>query len=185
MLIVLLTASSLPLGVAFPAGEKTAQGRTELGGDFYFVHSSYDNGSITNLTISPRVGWFIAPGLALEPRFLMAHQTVSPDGGEDYSVTDFGTIFNVAYHFEGTSGSHYVPFLFGGIGFVTHGGDVGAADEMTLILPDIGGGFKFFITDHALLRTEFFYQHVSNALGWEDVDADEFGLRAGVSIFVK
>ncbi len=173
------------MGVVFPAGEKTAQGRTELGGDFYFVHSSYEDGSITQLIISPRVGWFVGPGLALEPRFLMAHQTESPEGEEDYSVTDFGAIFNVAYHFEGTSGSDYVPFLFGGIGFVTHGGDVGVADEMTLIFPDIGGGFKFFITDHALLRTEFFYQHVSNALGWEDLDADEFGLRAGVSIFVK
>ncbi len=185
MLIVLLTASSLPLVPAFPAGEKTAQGRTELGGDFYFGHSSHDGTSVTNLVISPRVGWFTRPGLALEPRFLLVHQTKSPDRGEDYSVTDFGTIFNVAYHFEGTSGSDYVPFLFGGIGFVAHGGDVGDADEMTLIFPDIGGGVKFFITDHALLRTEFFYQHVSNAFGLEDVDADEFGLRAGVSIFVK
>jgi hypothetical protein len=185
MLLALLLASSVPLGSAFSAGDKTAEGRTELGGDLYFIHSAYEDGSITTLTVSPRVGFFIGPGLALEPRLLLVHQTVSPGGGGDYSATDFGAIFNVAYHFEGASGSNYVPFLFGGIGFVTHGGDVGSADHMTLILPDIGGGFKFFFTDHALFRTEVFFQHVSNASGLEDVDADEFGIRAGVSIFVK
>ena len=185
MLLVLFLASTMPLGSTCFAGDKTDQGRTEFGGDFYFVHSAYEHVSVTNLTISPRFGWFISPGLALEPRFLLVHQTINPEGGNDYSATDFGAIFNVAYHFEGRSESHYVPFLFAGIGFVSHFGDVGPYDEWTMILPDMGAGVKFFFTDHAVFRAELFYQHVSNALGLEDLDADEFGLRAGVSIFIR
>lgn len=185
MLLVLFLASAVPLGPARAAGDKTAEGRAELGGDFYFVHSAYEDASITTLTISPRVGWFIGPGLALEPRLLLVHQTISPEGWDDQSATDFGAIFNVAYHFEGRSDSDYVPFLFGGIGFVTHFGDVGPYDEWTMILPDMGAGVKFFFTDHAVFRAELFYQHVLNANGMKDVDADEFGIRAGVSIFVK
>jgi hypothetical protein len=185
ILLVLFLASAVPLGSTCFAGDKTDQGRTEFGGDFYFVHSAYEHGSITNLTISPRFGWFVSPGLALEPRFLLVHQTVNPEVGNDFSATDFGAIFNVAYHFEGRRDSDYVPFLFGGIGFVTHSGDVGNADEVTMILPDLGAGIKFFFTDHAVFRAEFFFQHVSNAFGLEDMDADEFGIRAGVSIFIR
>ncbi|MFH1335629.1 MAG: outer membrane beta-barrel protein [Candidatus Zixiibacteriota bacterium] len=167
------------------AQEKTAKGRIELGGSVVFDRTSYDNGSITDITIMPRMGYFIIPKLALEPTLLMENYSVDPDGGDSYSATDMGALLNVAYHFEGQSGSKFVPFIFGGIGFVSHSGDVGAADEMTMILPDLGGGVKIFFTDNALIRAEAFYQRVSNANGVKDADASEFGLRAGVSIFVK
>jgi hypothetical protein len=185
MLMVLFLVSFVLPNSAFSAGEKTAGGRTELGGDFYFIRTSYENGSVTNLVISPRIGWFVSPRLAIEPKLLLVHQSIDPDWGGSYSATDFGTIFSVAYHFEGKSESDYVPFLFGGIGFVSHSGDVGSADELTMILPEIGGGVKFFFTRYALLRAELFFQNVTNANGVEDNDATEFGLRAGVSVFVK
>jgi hypothetical protein len=183
--MVLLVVSFVLPNSAFSAGEKTAGGRTELGGDFYFTHTSYENYSITNLVIMPRVGFFLSPGLAIEPRFLIIHQNIDFEYGKDYSTTDFGTIFSVAYHFEGRRESDYVPFVFGGIGFVTHSGDVGSADELTMIFPEIGGGVKFFFTPYALLRAELYFQNVTNAKGVEESDATEFGLRAGVSIFVK
>lgn len=185
ILMVLLVTSSVPLNFASPAGEKTAGGRIELGGDFYFICSSYENGSITNLVISPRIGWFVSPGLAIEPKLLLVHQSIDPDWGGSYSATDFGSIFNVVYHFEGKSESDYIPFIFGGIGFVSHSGDVGSADELTTIFPDIGGGIKVFYTNSALLRAEIFFQNITNANGVKDNDATEFGLRVGVSIFVK
>jgi hypothetical protein len=156
-----------------------------LGGDFYFTHTSYENYSTTNLVFMPRVGFFVSPGLAIEPRFLIIHQSVDWEYGGDASATDFGMIFNLAYHFEGKSESDYVPFVFGGVGFVTHSGDVGSADELTMVLPEIGGGVKFFFSKYALLRAELYFQNVTNANGYEDNDATEFGLRAGVSIFVK
>ena len=185
MIIILLLVSFVPLNFAFSAGERTAKGRVEVGGDISFIHNSYDGGSITQMSIMPRIGYFVIPKLAVEPKLLVSHFSVNPEYGDDYSTTDFGAIFSAAYHFEGASENQYVPFIFGGLGFISHSGDVGDADEMTMIMPDIGGGIKVFFTDDALLRAELFYQHVSNANGVKDADADDFGLRAGVSIFVK
>ena len=184
-IMTFLAVAFVPLTFAFSAGEKTAVGRTELGGDFHFVRTSYENVSVTNLVISPRIGWFVSPGLAIEPKLLLVHQSIDPDWGGSFSATDFGTILNVVYHFEGRSESDYVPFIFGGIGFVHHSGDVGGADELTMILPDVGGGIKVFFTKSALLRAELFFQNVTNANGFKDQDATEFGLRTGVSIFVN
>ncbi len=185
ILIILLLVSFVPLNFAFSAGDKTAQGRVEIGGDVSFTHTSYEHFSMTNIGFWPRIGYFVIPGLAIEPKLLVSHSSQSYEGGEDYSWTDLGATFNVVYHFEGGAGGGLVPFIFGGLGFVSHSGDVGEADEMTMILPDVGGGIKFFFTNDAVFRGGLFYQRVSNAGGVKDADADDFGFRAGISIFVK
>lgn len=186
IIMILLVAAFIPMNFAFSAGDKTAKGRVELGGDAYFTHTSYSDTyydfSETSIGVMPRVGYFVIPRLAIEPRLLVAHSSES-NHEYDYSWTDFGVIFNGAYHFENTVS--YVPFVFGGFGFVSHSGDVGDADEMTLIMPDVGGGIKFFFSNDGVLRVELFYQRLSNADGMKDVDANDFGLRAGVSVFVK
>ena len=75
--------------------------------------------------------------------------------------------------------------MIGGLGFLSHSGDVGDNDKMSLLAPHVGGGIKFFFTNTALIRAELFYDHVTNSGGVKDLKADEFGLTAGVSIFVK
>ena len=185
IIMILLAVSFVPLNFAFSQGEKTAKGRIELGGSISFTNTSYDGGSIREISLMPRIGYFVIPKLALEPQLLIQNYSVNPEVGEDYSETNFGGIFNAAYHFERKSESKYVPFIFGGFGFISHSGDVGEADEMTMILPDIGGGIKVFVTNDAVIRAELYYMRVSNALGVKDLDASEIGLRAGVSIFVK
>jgi hypothetical protein len=185
IIMILLAVSFVPLNFAFSQGEKTAKGRIELGGSISFTNTSYDGGSIREISLMPRIGYFVIPKLALEPQLLIQNYSVNPEVGEDYSETNFGGIFNAAYHFERKSESKYVPFIFGGFGFISHSGDVGTADEMTMILPDVGGGIKVFVTNDAVIRAELYYMRVSNALGVKDLDASEIGLRAGVSIFVK
>lgn len=186
VIMILLAISLVPLNFAFSQGEKTAKGRIELGGSISFTNTSYkDAGSIRDLMLMPRVGYFVIPKLAVEPQLLIENYSVNPEVGDSYSWTDFGALFNGAYHFEGKSESKFVPFVFAGFGFVSHSGDVGANDEMTMILPDVGGGIKIFVTNEALIRAEVFYMRESNAGGVKDLDANEIGLRAGVSIFVK
>jgi hypothetical protein len=185
LIMILLAASFAPRKPALSAVDKTAKGRIELGGSVSLNYTSYENYSIRVISIMPSLGFFVIPKLALEPRFLLLHESTSHSVLPDYSATDFGAIFNVVYHFEGKGESDIVPFIFGGLGFVTHSGDVGGADQVTMVLPDIGGGFKVFFTNEATMRAELFYQRVFNAHGWKDVDADELGIRAGVSIFVK
>ena len=187
MIVILLVAAFVPLNFAFSAGEKTAKGRIELGGTVDFTHTSYENYSSTDISILPGIGYFVIPKLSLEPKLLIQHSSYSYESEflEDYSATHFGAILHAVYHFEGAGGSKYVPFLFGGAGFASHSGDVGEADEMTMILPDIGGGIKIFVTNDAVIRAALYYQRASNAGGVKDADASEFGIRAGVSIFVK
>jgi hypothetical protein len=193
IIMILLAVSFVPLNFAFSQGEKTAKGRIELGGNVGFTHESYkykseSAGSWTDLTVMPRVGYFVIPKLAVEPTLLISH--TSWGDGTSYSVTNFGALLNVAYHFEGKSEAKFVPFVFGGAGFLSHSGDVGETngeknDKMSLIAPHAGGGIKFFFTNTALIRAELFYEHVTNEDGVKDYKADEFGLTAGVSIFVK
>ena len=184
--MVLFVASFVPLNFAFSAGERTGEGRIEVGGDFYFTYGSYKATSTTAVAVTPRIGWFGVPHLAMEPKFLVLFQNISPPGaGEDSSITDYGLILNTAYHFEWRAESAIVPFIFAGIGFINHSGDVGEADEPSMILPDAGVGIKVFFTNSALLRAELFYEHISNAYGEKDREVDGGGLRAGMSIFVK
>jgi len=185
IIMILLAVSFVPLNFAFSQGEKTAKGRIELGGTVDFTRTSYENFSSTDISVLPGIGYFVIPKLSLEPKLLISHTSYSPDEGEGISATHFGAIFHAVYHFERAGESKYVPFLFGGAGFVSHSGDVGDADQMTMILPDVGGGIKIFVTNDAVIRAALYYQRASNAGGVKDADASEFGLRAGVSIFVK
>jgi len=186
---VLMLVVLLPLSFAFSAGkkkssggsvEKTAKGRIELGGNIDFDHQSFDGGSASGLTIAPRVGYFIKPKWELEPTVLISHSSFG-----DYSSSSFGLLFDVAYHFEKSSDAKYLPYLIGGLGFISYGGDVGDNDNMSMVLPHLGGGIKYFFTNTALIRTELFFEHVTNAGGAEDASANDFGLTAGVSIFIK
>ena len=186
VMMVLALVVLLPFSLASSAEEKTAKGRVELGGNVGFTHSSYEGGSITDIAVMPRLGYFVIPKLELEPTLLVSNTSYSPDGGDSYSGTEFGLIFNVAYHFESASESKLVPFIFAGLGFASYSGDYYGDDtEMSMIMPDVGGGVKYFITNSALIRGEAFWEHVTNESGMKDNDADHFGIRAGVSIFVK
>ena len=160
--------------------EKTAKGRIELGGNVDFSHQSYDGGSGSGLTIAPRVGYFIKPKWELEPTVLISHSSMG-----DYSSSSFGLLFNVAYHFEKRSDAKYLPYVIGGLGFISYSGDVGNNDNMSMVLPHLGGGIKYFFTNTALIRTELFFEHVTNAGGAKDANANDIGLTAGVSIFIK
>jgi hypothetical protein len=188
IIMILLAVSFVPLNFAFSQGEKTAKGRIELGGNVDFIHESYKYkseslGSVTQLSIMPRVGYFVIPKLAVEPTLLISH--TSWGDGTSYSTTNFGALLDVAYHFEGKSEAKFVPYVIGGAGFLSHSGDVGDNNKMSLIAPHVGGGIKFFFTNTALIRAELFYEHVTNEGGVKDEKGDEFGLTAGVSIFVK
>ena len=181
--VVMILVVVIPF-VVTSAQDKTAEGRIELGGSFGFTNSYYEGGLMTDVTIMPRVGIFIMPKLQFEPTLIFSNQSINPDKGDSYSGSMFGVLFNVAYHYEGTSDSKMLPFLFAGFGFVAYSGDF-YGDEMKMILPTAGAGVKCFITNSALIRGEAFWEHVKNDGGIKDHDANYFGIRAGVSIFIK
>jgi len=170
------------------AQTKTAKGQVEIGGSatLQMISESFDGdkvGSGTVFAVYPRVGFFVIPKLELEPTLVFESMSWKPEGGKSVTATSFGGIFSVSYNFEGAS--NLVPFLFGGVGFLTNSITDVEDLKTTMILPDIGAGIKYFITEKGVIRAELFYQRQDNASGLEDVTTNNFGLRAGFSIFLK
>jgi hypothetical protein len=183
--VILMLVVLLPLAITSLAGELTAKGRVELGGDMSFTYFSYKDGSVTDVSIMPRVGYFVIPKLEVEPMLMITSTSYNPDEGESFSGTVFGALLNVAYHFEGANSSKLVPFVFAGAGFASYSGDYYPKDSKTaLVAPDAGAGIKYFITNSAVIRGQGFYEHVTNDGGIEDNTVDDFGVSVGVSIFV-
>jgi len=176
------------------AQTKTAKGQIELGGDVAFGMSTYsveegeyliDN--TTDFTLYPRFGYFVIPKLEIEPRLIFSRYSINykSEDFEDWSFTTLGAIFAVAYNFE-TAGK-MVPFVFGGFGFQTYSSDPKPEKdyETTMILPTVGGGIKAFLTDHGVIRFEAFYERHDKAGGVDKLTSNNFGIRAGVSVFLK
>jgi hypothetical protein len=184
--VILMLVVLLPLALTSLAGEMTAKGRVELGGDLGFTYFSYKDGSVTDISVMPRVGYFVIPKLEIEPMVMITSTSYNPDEGESVSGTVFGGMLNVAYHFEGANSSKLVPFVFAGAGFESYSGDLYPKDaKTTLIAPDAGAGIKYFITNSAVIRGQAFYEHVTDDGGVKDNNVDDYGFSAGVSIFVK
>jgi hypothetical protein len=170
------------------AQTKTAKGQIEMGGSaaLQMYSFSFDGTKLSSGTvfmIYPRVGFFVIPKLELEPTLLFTSTSSKPEGGKSATATNFGGLFSVSYNFEGAT--NLVPFLFGGIGFLTNSETDVENLKTTMILPDIGAGIKYFITEKGVIRAELFYQRQSNAGGLEKLTYNNFGLRAGFSIFLK
>jgi len=176
------------------AQDKTAKGQIELGGrvSFYMTSEKYDGekvGSGSEFTLYPSVGYFIIPKLELEPTLLINSWSWKPEGGETSSRRNFGGLLNVAYHFERATPSDLIPFVFLGVGMVSHSGKNNGETvedlKTTMILPDAGVGIKYFLTEKGVLRAELFYQRLDKAEGVDKLTDTNIGLRAGISIFLK
>jgi len=176
------------------AQEKTAKGQIEIGGRVSFIMSSekYDGeklGSGSEFMVYPSVGFFVIPKLELEPTLLIASSSWKPEGGETSSGTDLGGLLNVAYHFERATASNLIPFVFAGVGMISHSakseGETVKDLETTMILPDAGAGIKYFITEKGVIRAELFYQRLDKAYGVDKLVETNIGLRAGITLFIK
>jgi hypothetical protein len=176
------------------AQEKTAKGQIELGGrvSFYMSSEKYDGekvGSGSEFTVYPSVGFFVIPKLELEPTLLISSSSWKPEGGETSSWSNFGGLINVAYHFERTTPSDLIPFVFLGVGMVSHSaksnGETVKDLKTTMVLPDAGVGIKYFLTEKGVIRAELFYQRLDKAEGMDKLIDTNIGLRAGISLFLK
>lgn len=170
------------------------KGQVELGGDVGFGMTSYswedgdffiDNTS--TITFYPRVGYFVIPNLEIEPRLIFNYVkwNYEGEGTEDESFTTLGAILNLVYNFE--MEGKVIPFVFGGLGFQSYSSDPEPDEdyETTMILPDVGAGIKAFLTDNGVIRAELFYERHDKASGVDKLTTNNFGIRAGFSVFLK
>lgn len=109
--------------------------------------------------------------------------TLSPEGGDSHTASNFGGILSVSYNFE--SASNLVPFVFGGIGFLSNSETHATGLKTSMILPSVGGGLKIFISEKGVLRTEAFYQRTTNSGGEDKLTDNGFGISLGLSVFLR
>lgn len=180
-LIVLFLFSSSQAGLA----KYALKGNKELSaiGSVAFFSQNFNGHKVadgTNIFLGVNLGFFVADKLELEPGIILINSTYNPVVGSSTTETHLGGIFALAYNFD--TGSPAVPFIFGRIGFLTNSITDETDLKTSMILPDVGGGIKFFISSKAALRTEIYYNHMTNLLGEKDWNQNLFGLRAGLSV---
>jgi hypothetical protein len=137
--------------------------------------------STTSVEVQAGVGYFFTSNWELLGNLLIDHTGFG--GDFDGSLTDFGLLADVLYHFN-TSGS-IIPFVGAGLGFVNHGGDVGDdEDDTTLIVPEILAGLRWPFREVVSLNLTGGYRHQDSPLGIDDADGNEFFITFGFSFFL-
>jgi hypothetical protein len=179
--------------------EKTAKGQIEIGGmlSAYMWSESYSGDDEfyteykgTDVMLYPSVGYFVIPKLEIEPKLLVNFSSYKPKkDGKTSSMTNLGGILNVAYHFEGAMDSKVIPFVFAGVGILSNSakdyGETVKDLKTTLIAPDAGVGIKYFITERGTIRVEGYIQRLDKAEGIDKLVETDFGLRGGITLFLK
>jgi len=164
------------------------QGSREFLGSFAWatVTYSFDGEEVYSeaaLALAPGFGYFVADGTELRFMFPITFSSYgySRKSRSDYSYKTYGSQVALLFHFGGTES--FVPYAGAGVG-ASWASDSDDYDyEPVWILPSLHVGVRSFFSESACLTTELLYQRQSNALHYEDISANVFGLTAGFSVF--
>ncbi len=150
------------------------------------VTESHDIGNDTRafiIDLSPRVGYFIAPGLALDANLRL--RRVSSRAGLTYGW-GFGP--GATYYFARSS--WLMPFPSARSLFVSdhfRGSDRQFDRDLQTTAWLVGGGAVLMLASHVGVSAEFFYQFSRAEIGGTGGDGNEaerYGLQFGVAAFV-
>lgn len=177
-LLIAVTAIVLvsPLAARAAAVESHS---VELNGFFTFEHTSAEDSGVTLFDLEPGLGYFFTPNWEVLGALIIQHQSF-----DDFSTDHFGLKGDVLYHFN-TTGS-IIPFAGVGLGVLSNGGDTGPdEDNMSAIAPELLVGIRWPFKNIVSFNFTGGYRHITNYLGFGDVDGDQFFLGAGFSVFLR
>jgi opacity protein-like surface antigen len=127
-----------------------------ISGSFQSISSDRSSRSQSAILISPRLGWFVAGGLEIEPEAIVM---VGSGAGLSYVLNA-----NVAYNFAG--GSNGVPFFLAGYGYantVPVFGIPATSPDYGLGVLNLGAGMKIFLAEVVAVRLEYRFQQYSGS----------------------
>lgn len=181
---------ALTLVTAACAAGVTGRGAHELAGSVGWdsFHASYDGGgavTTSTLLVSPTYGYFFVDNLQIQTRLTVAYTSAAGQIG-GYSVSGSSTVWApmVGVVAHAPVSNTYVPYLGLGVGWSWYSDSEGTDAAGTSIFPIVVGGAKVFVTDSTALDLGLFYMHQANAGHSEGVDASDWGLTAGLSLFL-
>jgi len=129
-----------------------------ISGSFQSISREGSDNSSSALLLSPRVGWFVAGGLEIEPEFLLM---LGEGAGFSYVLNG-----NIAYNFDVDSGG--IPFLLAGYGYANTVPVFGVpftSPDYGLGVLNLGAGLKIFFASDVALRLEYRFQNYTGSGG--------------------
>ena len=188
LLRALCAAILLLLPVAAGA-DSLAPGTLELAPSFSFGHSSLSASgnnleNSTTVNLNTTVGYCFTGPLELAGTVLLGYQSFSLGGGysASTSLTLTGITGGLIYNFNTASGP-MIPFAEAGIGVVGYSGDLAVGTAATVIAPTVSIGTRVMVGHSGSVNFAFNYEHQLHAGGIDQVDANNFGLSVGMSLF--
>ena len=151
------------------SAQTVGQGAWMVGGSAGFRSINYKDSdlSVTQIDLSPNLGYFIADDLAIGVNFRLT--STSTDGN---STTDFGL-------------GPFVRYYFASALFAQLGADLGIGDNEFTDL-ELGVGYSWFVDNSVAIEPKLFVRlHNVKDTNPVDFDATIFGLSVGVQAFAN
>jgi len=182
--LLVLALNLLPLSAAAAQYSPVHRGSIQLAGTAQFGHfrDIGNDFSDTFIEIAPRLGYFIARGVALSANLQFRH-----DAAETANSTQWGVGPGLTYYVSGLSRRVY-PFVSGRTLFTwshvsNKSGVVLDRRHSTTWL--VSTGALILLAEHAGLTAELYYQHDRFTVEPSTNSSEMYGLQWGFAIFVN
>lgn len=172
------------------------QGSIQIGGtaDISRTRSSGGGSGLTIAEAFPRIGYFVAKGLAVSANFRVRKVWADDQpGATNQGSTEWGIGPGVAYYVQAGM-PRLFPFLSGRAlhNRATSHADVGAASIDTRVTTDLwllSGGALYMLGEHVGLTSEVFYQRNHNKVRNNPTteitsSSTTYGVQWGISAFI-
>jgi len=177
---VILCLAFVSLATAGATAGEIQQGTVEFLSDATFQYSSYSFGgtsdSVTRFDINAGAGYFATSMVEVAGQLRLNHVSVS-----DESETAVGLTGSVLLNFA--TSENAIPYVGARLGFLAHSGDT-SLDATEAILPELVLGVRLPARDVISLNVFAGYRHLENALGLEELSANEAFFGFGVTVFL-
>ena len=194
-LLALVLVIALAVVVLFPTDgwseSSLDAGTIELRtrGDAYrsAVQRSAPNQSatLTYATVGLGAGYFVTSIFEVFGDFTYTYaKTSRENGATDLAQSRVGGLVGIIANFHSTQS--VMPFVSIAAGPIWN---ARTPEELphktTIVAPSIDAGVRVLVSRLASLNFSGYYQHERYAYGQEDTDADKFGVRFGISLFLR
>lgn len=185
----ILSIGLLFLSVVFTVNAQTEKGNLLIGGStkLNFTHinvklksdfAKTDGGKVTDLELSPQIGFFIANGVAIGAEVPISYNRKKDDKSKETTTSISFTPF-VRYYF---GSKNIKPYLHGAVGL----GRMKRKDSlnefpMNLFMYELGGGLAFFLNEKVSLDIGIGYASV-RAKPTKDNDHNYRSISRGVGL---
>ncbi len=171
--LALAALVTVPSVSAQDTGYPIARGNVSIGGTANISSTGYeDSDRLTEVTISPSVGYFITDGLMIGANLSF---TSLSNGDDTQSL--FGIGPGLTYFF-GQPGASVYPHVGAAVAFETGSGDYSAFGG------EVFAGALFMVARNVGITGQAFGQFVSADVGGGSVTGNSFGVRGGVTAFI-